>query len=338
LTIFVIVAAAAGLALVTGITGTNASSDRVGAAQVAQQESARARAMSRDSLTATPSVTSTATRGSKQYTVRRTVSYLGGSGCPTALPTGSATATPRDPGRRGRDRPRQWADGHDGHGAGVLTLRAGVLRRRPSPLPDDAGVTLTELVVTMSLMSIVGALSLSWFLGSSTTTTHTIDALRPRLAPATRSRPGRIAAGGRQPLARRLHRPDHDPDADVHHLPTRIWTTGPSAWRHPALRLRRPPSPLPWRPPRRERPRPPSWCRPLRAWADRRRWSRCRPGWRRAPACSSPTTSPRRAHLHRTHDRPARVDHPHRHCVHRVSADRPGAELRHERGRPRSTA
>lgn len=96
LTIFVIVAAAAALALLTGITGNNASSDRVGAAQVAQQESDRARAMSRTDLTASPTVTSTATRGAKQYSVRRTVSYLGGSSCPTALPSGTATATPRE--------------------------------------------------------------------------------------------------------------------------------------------------------------------------------------------------------------------------------------------------
>ena len=96
LTIFVIVAAAAALAIVTGITGNNASSDRVGAAQVAQQESDRARAMSKDALTATPLATSTATRGSKQYTVQRTVSYIGGTSCPTALPTGTATATPRE--------------------------------------------------------------------------------------------------------------------------------------------------------------------------------------------------------------------------------------------------
>jgi prepilin-type N-terminal cleavage/methylation domain-containing protein len=96
LTIFVIVAAAAALAIVTGISGNNASSDRVGAAQVAQQESDRARAMSKDVLTATPVATSTATRGSKQYTVQRTVSYIGGTSCPTALPTGTATATPRE--------------------------------------------------------------------------------------------------------------------------------------------------------------------------------------------------------------------------------------------------
>lgn len=59
----------------------------------------------------------------------------------------------------------------------MLTTRwARELRRRRAVLRGDAGITLTELVVTMSLMSIVGALSLTWFLNSTTITTRTIDA------------------------------------------------------------------------------------------------------------------------------------------------------------------
>jgi type II secretory pathway pseudopilin PulG len=55
----------------------------------------------------------------------------------------------------------------------MLSLRA--VRRRLAGVHGDDGITLTELVVTMTLMSIVGALSLSFFLGSSASDARTID-------------------------------------------------------------------------------------------------------------------------------------------------------------------
>ena len=56
----------------------------------------------------------------------------------------------------------------------MLSLQA--VRRRFARVRGDDGITLVELIVTMSLMSIVGALSLTFFLGSSTTNARTIDA------------------------------------------------------------------------------------------------------------------------------------------------------------------
>ncbi|GAB2482277.1 pilus assembly FimT family protein [Jatrophihabitans fulvus] len=55
--------------------------------------------------------------------------------------------------------------------------------RRETP---DAGVSLTELIVTMTLMSIVGAMALGWMVGSTTatgrTTESSIDTARARTA------------------------------------------------------------------------------------------------------------------------------------------------------------
>jgi prepilin-type N-terminal cleavage/methylation domain-containing protein len=42
-------------------------------------------------------------------------------------------------------------------------------------LRDESGFTLTELLVTMVIASIVGALALSWFMGASHATTATTD-------------------------------------------------------------------------------------------------------------------------------------------------------------------
>lgn len=50
----------------------------------------------------------------------------------------------------------------------------------------DAGISLAELIVTMTLMSIVGAMALGWMLGSTTATSRTtessIDTARARTA------------------------------------------------------------------------------------------------------------------------------------------------------------
>ena len=54
-------------------------------------------------------------------------------------------------------------------------LSLSTLRRQLARVHGDDGITLTELVVTMTLMSIVGALSLSFFLGSSASNARTID-------------------------------------------------------------------------------------------------------------------------------------------------------------------
>jgi Tfp pilus assembly protein PilW len=46
-------------------------------------------------------------------------------------------------------------------------------RRRVS---RDAGVTLIELVIAMSMTTLIGAMALTWFLGSRTANTTTVDA------------------------------------------------------------------------------------------------------------------------------------------------------------------
>jgi prepilin-type N-terminal cleavage/methylation domain-containing protein len=90
--IFAIIAAAATYAVTSGIGSSSASRDRVGAANVAQQQLEQARAMPRASLVATPTATSTATVGNGTYTVTRTVGYLpaDSTGCPTDVATDAA--------------------------------------------------------------------------------------------------------------------------------------------------------------------------------------------------------------------------------------------------------
>jgi Tfp pilus assembly protein PilW len=56
----------------------------------------------------------------------------------------------------------------------LTTLRAALDRARRGGA--DAGVTLMELVVAMSLSTIIGACALGWFLSSSAATSTTIDA------------------------------------------------------------------------------------------------------------------------------------------------------------------
>lgn len=91
LTLFAIVSAAAVLALVTGIRGENDTSDRVTAAQLAQQATDRARAMPRAALTAVPSTSSPQPVGGKTYTVTRVVT------APTpACPAANETLAPGD--------------------------------------------------------------------------------------------------------------------------------------------------------------------------------------------------------------------------------------------------
>ncbi|GAB2482269.1 type IV pilus modification PilV family protein [Jatrophihabitans fulvus] len=92
LTIFVMVAAAGTMAVVTGIRSENDTGDRVAATQIARQEVERAGAMPRTALSGLPSSTSV-TRGSKTYAVTRSVSPApGGSPCPapSAAPSGTA--------------------------------------------------------------------------------------------------------------------------------------------------------------------------------------------------------------------------------------------------------
>jgi prepilin-type N-terminal cleavage/methylation domain-containing protein len=86
--IFAIVASAATLAVVNGISTSKATSDRVGAANVAQQELEHARAMPRASLAAAPTATSTTTVGNNAFTTTRTIAYApAGSACPTTIAT-----------------------------------------------------------------------------------------------------------------------------------------------------------------------------------------------------------------------------------------------------------
>src|SRR5262245_46321268 len=89
---FAIIATAATYAVTSGINSSGASRDRVGAANVAQQQLEQARAMPRANLIAAPTATSTATVGANQYTVTRTVGYLpaGSTSCPTAVATDAA--------------------------------------------------------------------------------------------------------------------------------------------------------------------------------------------------------------------------------------------------------
>ena len=90
--IFVAVATAATYAVTRGIDSSGASRDRVGAANVAQQQLEQARALPRASLTAAPIATSTATVGAGTYKVTRTVGYLpaGSTACPTDVATDAA--------------------------------------------------------------------------------------------------------------------------------------------------------------------------------------------------------------------------------------------------------
>jgi Tfp pilus assembly protein PilV len=87
--LFVAIATAATYAVTRGIDASSSSRDRVGAANVAQQQLEQARAMPRASLTAAPTATSTATAGTSSYTVTRTVGFLpaGSTACPTDVAT-----------------------------------------------------------------------------------------------------------------------------------------------------------------------------------------------------------------------------------------------------------
>lgn len=86
--LFMIVSLAAVLAVVTATSNTDATRDRVAAANVAQQEIARAQAMPRSGLTASPTASRTATVGSEPYTVTRSIAYV-----PAGVPCPSAPAT-----------------------------------------------------------------------------------------------------------------------------------------------------------------------------------------------------------------------------------------------------
>ena len=90
--IFVAVATAATYAVTRGIASSVAGHDRVGAANLAQQQLEQARALPRAGLTASPTATSTATVGNSKYTVTRTVGYLpaGNTACPTDVATDAA--------------------------------------------------------------------------------------------------------------------------------------------------------------------------------------------------------------------------------------------------------
>lgn len=109
LTIFAIVSAAAVIALVAGVRAGNDSNDRVTAAQVAQQEVDRARALPAPSLAASPDATRTTVLGGKSFSVTRTIGYPAGS-ClaPSATPTDATvrkmqvTVVVRIPGEAGR--------------------------------------------------------------------------------------------------------------------------------------------------------------------------------------------------------------------------------------------
>jgi prepilin-type N-terminal cleavage/methylation domain-containing protein len=87
--IFAIIASAATYAVTSGIGSSDASRDRVGSANVAQQQLEQARAMPQASLVATPTATSTAVVGTGTYTVTRTVGFLpaDSTGCPTDVAT-----------------------------------------------------------------------------------------------------------------------------------------------------------------------------------------------------------------------------------------------------------
>jgi prepilin-type N-terminal cleavage/methylation domain-containing protein len=83
--LFAIVATAATYALVTGVTTRKATSDRIDATSIAEQQTARVRTMPQAQLTATPTTTTRATVGSTTYTVTRTVGYVpAGTPCPAA--------------------------------------------------------------------------------------------------------------------------------------------------------------------------------------------------------------------------------------------------------------
>ncbi len=89
---FIVVATAATVAVSRGIDSSGANRDRVGAANIAQQQLEQARALPRASLTAAPTATSTAIAGASKYTVRRTVGFLpaGSTACPTDVATDAA--------------------------------------------------------------------------------------------------------------------------------------------------------------------------------------------------------------------------------------------------------
>jgi Tfp pilus assembly protein PilV len=92
--IFLVIATAATVSVSRGIDSSGASRDRVGAANVAQQQLEQARAMPRASLTAVPTATSTATVGTSNYAITRTVGFLPADS--TACPTDVATDAPHE--------------------------------------------------------------------------------------------------------------------------------------------------------------------------------------------------------------------------------------------------
>jgi prepilin-type N-terminal cleavage/methylation domain-containing protein len=90
--ILLIIATAATYAVNAGINSSSITHQRVGSANVAQQQLEQARALPRASLTATPTATSTASVGGSKYTVKRSIGYLptGSTACPTDVATDAA--------------------------------------------------------------------------------------------------------------------------------------------------------------------------------------------------------------------------------------------------------
>lgn len=89
--IFMIVAGAGTLVIITGQHSARTTNTQVASTNIAQQEIERARALPRASLTAAPTQTTTTTLGGQSYSATRTISYLPAN---TPCPTGVATDAP----------------------------------------------------------------------------------------------------------------------------------------------------------------------------------------------------------------------------------------------------
>ncbi len=87
LTIFAIVSAAAVSASVNGIELTHLTTNRVTAANLAQQDLDMARAVQAGSVSAT-GYPRTVTKGSTTYTINRSITYSSGTSCPTTAAAG----------------------------------------------------------------------------------------------------------------------------------------------------------------------------------------------------------------------------------------------------------